>query len=88
MEEDTGDALIVRVGTFFMVLGFGLFFLFVVSDIADRVEFDYLFISMVMIAIGWYFRRKKAPPPPAGRFSWLKGVWSKRRGGGKSSKEE
>jgi len=24
-----------------------------------------------MIGIGWMFRRGKAPPPSAGRFSWL-----------------
>jgi hypothetical protein len=69
MEE---DSLIIRVGTFFMVIGFGAFVLFVTSDIADQVDFDYLFIAMLLIGIGWGFRRKKAPPPPAGRFEYIR----------------
>ncbi len=69
MEE---DSLIIRVGTFFMVIGFGAFVLFVTSDIADQVDFDYLFIAMLLIGIGWGFRRKKVPPPPAGRFEYIR----------------
>ena len=70
MEND--DDLIIRVGTFFMVIGLGSFVLFVTSDIADQVNYDYLFIAMLLVAIGWFFRRKKAPPPPAGRFEYLR----------------
>ncbi|MBI3152390.1 MAG: hypothetical protein HYZ21_09670 [Chloroflexi bacterium] len=70
--EDNGDPFIVRVGTFFMVMGLGAFVLFVTSDIADKADFDYLFIAMVLIFIGWSFRRKKAPPPSAGRFEYLR----------------
>jgi hypothetical protein len=66
------DPLIVRVGTFFMVMGLGAFVLFVTSDIADQVDFDYLFVAMLLLAVGWGFRRKKAQPPPAGRFESLR----------------
>lgn len=66
MEE---EPIIVRVGTFFIVIGMGAFILFVASDLAEQPDFDYLFIAMILIAIGWMFRRKKPPPPPAGRFS-------------------
>ncbi|MBL8101622.1 MAG: hypothetical protein JNM02_03755 [Anaerolineales bacterium] len=66
------DPLIVRVGTFFIVMGLGAFVLFVTSDIADQVDFDYLFIAMLLFGVGWGFRRKKAPPPPAGRFEYLR----------------
>jgi hypothetical protein len=69
MESD--EPLIYRVGTFFYVIGGGAFILFVVSDFAEQAEFDFLFISLVMIGIGWMLRRGKAPPPSAGRFSWL-----------------
>lgn len=72
MEENDGDPFIVRVGTFFLVMGSGTFLLFVVSDLANRVDFDYLFVSMLLIFIGWYFRRGKAPPPSAGRFAWVR----------------
>jgi hypothetical protein len=59
------------VGTFFLVMGIAVFLLFVTSDLADKVDFDYLFISVLLIFIGWYFRRGKAPPPSAGRFSYV-----------------
>lgn len=79
MEND--DPIEVRVGTFFVVMGMGIFMLFVVSDLADKVEFDYFFASAILLVIGYYFRRKKAPSPAANRFSWLKGAWGKMRAG-------
>ncbi|MCQ3936632.1 MAG: hypothetical protein DPW18_06250 [Chloroflexi bacterium] len=85
--EENDDPLIVRVGTFFMVLGAGSFLLFVTSDLADQVDFDYLFGAMLLLAIGWYFRRKKAPPPASGRFAGLKNLLSKRKKGGQEKKE-
>lgn len=66
------EPLIYRVGMFFYVIGGGSFVLFVTSDIAKRVDFDYLFLSVLMISIGWYMRRGKAPPPSAGRFAGFK----------------
>lgn len=85
------DPLIIRVGTFFMVMGGGMFILFVTSDIAEQVDFDYLFIAMLLIFIGWNFRRKKTPPPPAGRFSALRkmreNAKNKRAGKSNSKKE-
>jgi len=81
MDED--DPIIVRVGTFFFVMGGGVFVLFVVSDLAERADFDYLFLSVLLMGIGWIFRRGKAPPPSAGRFSW----WRKRREEAKKKKQ-
>ncbi|WKZ34483.1 MAG: hypothetical protein QY332_12755 [Anaerolineales bacterium] len=78
---DNPDPILARVGTFFMVMGGGAFILFVTSDLADQVDFDYLFIAMLLIGIGWVFRRRKAPPPPAGRFSGIKGVFRKNQKG-------
>jgi len=79
MEND--DPIEVRMGTFFVVMGMGVFLLFVVSDVADKVEFDYFFLSMILLGIGYYFRRKKARPPAANRFTWFKNTWSKMRAG-------
>jgi len=81
MEE---ESLTIRMGTFFIMMGLGAFVLFVTSDIADKVDFDYLFIAMLLIAVGWYFRREKAPPPPAGRFEYLR----KMRENAKNKKNE
>ena len=65
------DSFTVRVGMFFLVLGGGAFLLFVVSDIADKTDFDYLFTSLVLMGVGWAMWRKKPPPPSAGRFAWF-----------------
>ena len=89
--EENDDPLIVRVGTFFMVLGAAAFMLFVTSDLADKVDFDFLFIAMALLGLGWYFRRTKAPPPASGRFSGIKGFVGKRKqgkGGGKEEKKD
>jgi len=61
----------VRVGTFFMVIGTGILILFIASDLADKVDFDYLFLAIFLLVVGWNLRRKKAPPPSAGRFSYI-----------------
>jgi len=82
MEE---DSLTIRMGTFFMMLGLGSFVLFVTSDIADKVDFDYLFVAMLLFTIGAYFRRTKAPPPPAGRFEYLRKLRDKNKGSEKSN---
>jgi hypothetical protein len=81
---DSEDPLIVRVGMFFYVIGGAAFILFVASDLAKKADFDYLFISIFLMGIGWMFRRGKAPPPSAGRFAWLK----KNREEARKGKEE
>lgn len=69
---DSDDDLIIRVGTFFYVLGGAAFILFVVSDLARQADFDYFFIAVVLLAIGWVFRRRRPAPPSSGRFAYLK----------------
>jgi hypothetical protein len=84
MEND--DPFEVRVGTFFLVLGMGAFLLFVTSDIAEKVDFDYLFVAVLLIGVGSILRRKKAPPPRAGRFAWVRKRFFK--GGNKDSQQK
>jgi len=69
---DNEDPIIIRMGTFFYVIGGGAFLLFVASDFAHQAKFDYLFISMLLLGIGWLCRRTKAPPSSAERFSWVR----------------
>jgi len=57
---------------FFLVMGSGAFLLFVVSDLADQADFDFLFISLVLIGIGWSMWRKKTRPASAGRFAVMR----------------
>lgn len=80
---DNGDPLIVRVGMFFYVVGGGVFVLFVASDLAKKADFDYLFVAVLLMGIGWVFRRGNAPPPSAGRFAW----WRNRREEAKKKKQ-
>jgi flagellar biosynthesis component FlhA len=78
------DPLVVRMGTFFVVMGLGAFILFVTSDLVKKPDFDFLFIALLLIGIGWIFRRKKAPPPSAGRFS----IFRRMREDAKKQREE
>ena len=80
---DNDDPIEVRMGTFFVVIGAGVFLLFVLSDVADQVDFDYFFIGMILMAIGYYFRRKKAPPPASGRFTGFINIVNRMRAGRK-----
>ena len=79
---DPDDTLVIRMGTFFLVLGGGIFVLFILSDIANQADFDYLFISMIMIFFGWYFRRGKSKPSSSNRFEWFRNWRSGKKGGG------
>jgi len=88
---DPEDSFGVRVGMFFIVLGGGAFILFVASDLADKPDFDYLFGSMILGAIGWSLWRKKPPPPSAGRFAYIKRIREgsrERRANQQKAKEE
>ncbi len=82
MEPD--DDIIVRIGTFFILIGFFAFILFVASDFAQKPEFDLLFLAMFALGLGWLFRRHKPPRPSAGRFS----IITKAREDAKKRKEE
>ena len=85
---DSDDSLVVRMGTFFLVMGVAIFVLFVLSDIADQAEFDYLFIAMALIFIGWDFRRGKSKPPPSNRFERVRNWHSGKKGVGGKSKSK
>ena len=78
------EEFIIRIGTFFVVIGIGIFILFIASDYAKQIDFDYLFWAIVAIAVGMILRRRKPPPPPSGRFS----AWHKWREGSKKNKKE
>lgn len=70
MSED--EDLPVRIGAFFILVGFVLFAIFIITDIGNKPDFDFLFLSMLGIGIGFLFRRRKPPPPQAGRFAIFK----------------
>lgn len=83
MSEEQKE-LVPRIGTFLLVLGFFFFILFLTSDFANQPNFDYLFLGLLLAAVGYVFRRRAAPPPPASRF----GAIRKMREDAKKRREE
>jgi hypothetical protein len=64
---------LARIGTFFFLIGIGLLLLFVASaassDItAKSTDYSWLCGSVLLIAVGFLFRRSAAPPEAADRF--------------------
>jgi len=52
-----------------VVLAIGVLFLFLLSELAETPDFDFLFLSMLLFGVGWLLRRRRPPPKPTGRFS-------------------
>ncbi|HSG41824.1 MAG TPA: hypothetical protein VLA72_01605 [Anaerolineales bacterium] len=74
---------IYRVGTFFLLVGIGLFVFFMLSEAAKQPELNYFCGSMVFFIFGFMFRsRYKKAAVSSGRFSFLKRLLG--RGGGSS----
>lgn len=77
------EDFLYRVGVYFFLLAVGFFLLFVASDWSGITNFDYFCASVVLFAIGWYFVRRGAPPPPkSGRFEGIRKLrekWRQRR---------
>jgi hypothetical protein len=64
--------LLPRVGTYLFLLGIFSLIFFLASDFADRLEFDWLFVGMVLMGFGILLRRRAAPTPPVGRFGTIR----------------
>ena len=65
--------LIYRVGTFFLLVGFGLIVLFVFSEAAQNTIFDFFCWGILLVVVGFMFRAQyKRTVPKSGRFSIFK----------------
>jgi hypothetical protein len=73
-----------RIGTFFVLLGIFALIFFLASDFAKQPDFDWLFVGLALVGIGFIFRRRAPPPPSADRFSSVR----KFRESSKKRKEE
>ena len=62
-----------RIGTYFILIGIGLFVFFMLSENEQQTVFSYFCWSMFLFIIGFIFRTKfrRPGPPPSGRFSVL-----------------
>lgn len=80
MEEGDRKEFISRIGTFFLLIGIGTMWLFIVSDMGNETKFTLFFVSVIALVVGWYFKRITAPPPKAGtRFEGLRKLAQKQR---------
>jgi succinate-acetate transporter protein len=75
---------IPRIGTFLILLGIFFLIIFLASDFANQADFDWLFLSLLFWALGFFLRRRASPPPAAGRFGMIR----KMREDAKKRKEE
>ena len=67
-----------RIGTFFLLVGIGLFIIFMASDAAQNFSLGYLCWSMILVIIGFVFRGQfKRSVAPSGRFSLVKRLMPK-----------
>jgi hypothetical protein len=74
------DDLRPRVGTFFIIIGFGLLALFIGSDMAKHVDFRYFLGAVSCLGFGIFLRvissREKGPSQ---RFGAIRGYMAKRK---------
>jgi len=67
-----------RIGTFFLLVGIGLFVIFMASDAAQNFSLGYLCWSLILVIIGFVFRGQfKKSVAPSGRFSLVKRLMPK-----------
>lgn len=77
---DERKDFISRIGTFFLLLGALLVILFVATDIGDNTYFSFFFMALILLGLGWYFKRITAiPTKPSGRFEGLRKWQQKQR---------
>jgi hypothetical protein len=70
--------LIYRVGTFFLMVGFGLILLFILSEAAQFTTFSYFCWGLGLLIVGVLFRTQyKKSFPPSERFSFIKRLMPK-----------
>ena len=70
--------IIHRIGTFLLLIGIGLFVLFMASEAAKSVTFSYFCWSLVLIIFGFVLRGQfKRKVTPSGRFSIVKRLMPK-----------
>ena len=62
-----------RIGTFFVIVGIGLLVVFLMSEAARQVAFEYFCWSVLLLVVGFVFRGQfKRKVEPSGRFSLVR----------------
>ena len=72
-ESFNRSEVISRIGTFFLIVGIGLFLLFLLSESTGNTTFEYFCGSTLLVTLGFIFRsRFKKSGPASGRFGVFK----------------
>ncbi len=66
------NEFIIRIGTFFILIGAGIGILFIASEYAGKTNFDYLCTAVLCVTVGILLQRRRPPKPPSGRFSYVR----------------
>jgi predicted membrane channel-forming protein YqfA (hemolysin III family) len=70
--------ILYRIGTFFLLVGIGLFVFFMLSEAAKRVAFDYFCWSLILVILGLVFHNQaRRQAPASGRFGILRRLMPK-----------
>jgi hypothetical protein len=74
---------LARVGTFFFLIGLGLFMLFIASDASrshggDPTNYTFLCAAVTLFMVGFLFRRTASPPEAADRFRSIRKIQEQR----------
>jgi len=64
--------LVPRIGTFLFLLGIFALIFFLASDFADKTDFDWLFVGLVLLGFGIFLWGRGPATPPAGRFGIIR----------------
>ena len=84
------NEFLIRLGTFFTLIGICLIILFAATYLGNAPDFKYFFLGLISIFIGWRLSKRKEPPPPSGRFAYVRKMREnskKRQEEGKKEKE-
>ncbi|RJP46873.1 MAG: hypothetical protein C4583_17995 [Anaerolineaceae bacterium] len=84
---------ISRIGTFFFLMGIGLFVLFIASDIGrahggDPTNYTLLCGAVTLFMVGFLFRRAASPPEAAERFRYIRRIQERREASKKEKNKE
>jgi len=61
-------SLASRVGNFFILIGIGFLFMFLLTLMGRQFHFTYFIVAVISLLVGFRMRGKPTPPPPSGRF--------------------
>ncbi len=66
------NEFLIRLGTFFTLIGICLIILFMATYLGNAPDFKYFFLGLISMFIGWRLSKRKEPPPPSGRFAYVR----------------